>query len=98
MNSTKWYFETTGRLYTIFTNWPLGKIYDRYSPEPDVNTYWSRYTIVEGTDTDRVLVETDAGEQIEMSLANGRRNLVWDNDVYGQVDWENQQLESGGGG
>jgi hypothetical protein len=92
-NSTKWYFEPTGRLYTIFTNWPLGRIYSKAYPQPDVNTYWSRYTIVEGSDTDRVLVETDAGEQIDMYLAHGRRNLVWGNDVYGQVDWENEQMQ-----
>jgi hypothetical protein len=92
-NSTKWYFQPTGRLYTVFTNWPLGRVYSKAYPQPDVNVYWSRYTIVEGTDTDRVLVQTDAGEQIDMYLAHGRRNLVWGNDVYGQVDWENEQVQ-----
>jgi hypothetical protein len=95
-NSTKWYFQPTGRLYSIFTNWPTGRIYDRYNPQPDIATYWSAYSVVEGVPTDRVLVLSDAGEQIDMQLTHGRRNLVWGNDVYGQVDWENEQLQDGG--
>jgi hypothetical protein len=96
-NTTNWHFLSTGRLFSIFTSWPTGRVYDRANPQPDVSTYWSAYTVVEGASTDRVLVQSDAAEQIEMQLTHGRRNLVWGNDVYGQVDWENEQMQDGGG-
>jgi hypothetical protein len=96
-NTTNWHLLHTGRVYTIFTNWPLGRVYDSSNPRPDVATYWGAYTVVEGVPADRVLVQSDAGEQIDMQLTHGRRNLVWGNDVYGQVDWENEQMQDGGG-
>lgn len=92
-NTTNWHFLPTGRVFTIFTNWSPGRIYDSSNPQPDVATHWGAYTVVEGVPADRLLVQSDAGEQIEMQLTHGRRNLIWGNSVYGQVDWENEQLQ-----
>ena len=72
-----------------------GRRYDAADPRGEVVTYWGRYRVEPGENgaaTDRVAVETDAGEKIRLELIDGRRNLVWGTTLYGQVDWENEAL------
>ena len=95
-NSTKWYFLPTGRVFIKMEQYHEGQRYDPTNPQGDVKTFWGAYRVETSGEGERVVVETDEGEKIEMRLEDGRRNLYWGKEVYGQVDWENEALRRQG--
>lgn len=97
-NSWKWYFHPTGRVFVRTETFRLSGSYDAYNPRGEVTTYWGAYRITPGTEAEpayveeNVLLETDGGEKIAMTLEDGRRVILWGKKLYGQVDWENEAL------
>jgi hypothetical protein len=98
VNTREWHFFPTGRVMVRFTNHRAGLVYPVTVPE--ISDIWGAY-IVEPkpaeTDilhiyADNVLfMETDLGEQIEMTLEDGRRNLFWGKDYLILSDWASEQ-------
>ncbi len=91
-NSWKWYFLPTGRVFVRTEQFRPGGRYDPARPRGEVKTFWGAYRIEPGAEVDKVYVETDQGEKVEMEIRDGRRNLYWGNDVYGHVEWEREAL------
>jgi len=91
-NSWKWYFLPTGRVFVRSEQFRPGGRYDSARPRGEVKTFWGAYRIEPGAEVDKVYVETDQGEKVEMEFRDGRRNLYWGNEVYGHVEWEREAL------
>jgi hypothetical protein len=91
-NSVNWHFSPGGRVFIRYETFRPGARYDSARPRGEIRTFWAAYRITPGKDSDALHVETDAGETIALKLEYGRRNLVWDEQIFGQVDWENEQL------
>jgi hypothetical protein len=88
MRTTHWWFFHTGRFYfhnvhclgterVKGTELNLFKTY--YLDSKRVTKSWGRYTI---DDKDRLQMETDEGEKIDMHLTYGRRQLNWKGSLY----------------
>jgi hypothetical protein len=98
LNSREWYFFPTGRVMVRFRNHRAGFSYP--TTIVDVSDAWGAYRVEQkpaGTDilhlfADNVVVsETDAGEQAEMTLEDGRRHLFWRKDYQILSEWAAEQ-------
>ncbi len=107
--SAKWYFQSTGRVFVKFDTYMGSEVEGKRPGEPvdpvgdatrpriissEVHKQsWGRYRIEPGEAEDRVVLEMDDGEKIEMRLTDGRRRLFWGESVYDQVEWAKESLE-----
>ncbi len=83
-NTQKYYFMPTGRFYYKSTMY-----YGQTTPDGNVTEIWGRYRF---TKPDEIEVESDAGEKQTMAVKYGRRNLIFGDTTYGEVNWENEAL------
>lgn len=91
-NRQTFYFLPTGRFY-----YKTVMYYGQVTPEGKVSAMWGRYRFTSESG-DEIELETDQGERLVLPIKYGRRNLIWDETVYGQVDWENEALRRQTGG
>ncbi len=98
VNTREWHFLPTGRVMVRFKNHLAGVTY----PETieDVTTSWGAYRIAPPSGQQDILhiyaenllfVEMDNGDQAEMTLEDGRRNLFWSKDYQIQWEWASEQ-------
>jgi hypothetical protein len=83
-NSQKFYFFPTGRFYYKSVMYQ-----GQTTPEGEVGEFWGRYRF---TKPDEMEIESDKGEKQTLEVKYGRRNLIFGETTYGQVDWENEAL------
>lgn len=93
-----WHFLPTGRVFVDATSY-IGAVEVPKALRGSLPTYFAtgkteqnkfgKYKI----EKDDVVIEMDDGEKVWMSLIDGRRNLVWDKAVYGNVTWELESLK-----
>jgi hypothetical protein len=88
-----WHFLPTGRIYVDATTYTgatevakalRGPLPTYYATGKTEQKKFGRYKV----EKDEVVIEMDDGEKVKMTLIDGRRNLVWDKAVYGNVTWE----------
>jgi hypothetical protein len=93
VNTREWHFFPTGRVLVRFKNHRAGSYPLTIE---DVSDSWGAYRIEPKPDQDdilrvyadnAVLIETDLGEQVEMTLEDGRRNLFWNKDYQILSEW-----------
>jgi hypothetical protein len=98
VNTREFWFFPTGRVLVRFTNHHAGPAYPFTTTE--VSDTWGAYRVGEKPAQQDILhlyadhsvwVETDAGEQIELTLENGRRNLFWAKDYQLFSEWAAEQ-------
>jgi hypothetical protein len=98
VNTREWYFFTTGRVLVRFRNYRATFTYPITTV--DISDTWGAYRIGPRPLQQDILhlyadnglfIETDAGEQIEMTLEDGRRNLFWNKDFQLLSDWAAEQ-------
>ncbi|HYG36824.1 MAG TPA: hypothetical protein VEC99_18675, partial [Clostridia bacterium] len=98
VNTREWHFFRTGRVMVRFKNYSAGPFYPM--TVENVTTTWGAYRVEpKPIQTDILHVfadnglymETDLGEQIEMTPEDGRRNLFWDKDYLILSDWASEQ-------
>jgi hypothetical protein len=98
VNTREWHFFPTGRVLVRFKNYFAGAVYP--STVLDVSTSWGAYRVeAKPTETDilhfyadnAVSIETDSGEQSELTLEDGRRNLFWNKDYMILSEWAAEQ-------
>jgi hypothetical protein len=98
MNSREFYMFPTGRVLVRFRNHRATFTYPitmedisdswgayRVEPKPEQRDVLHRYA------DNAVFVETDLGEQVEMSLEDGRRHLFWGKDFQVLSEWVAEQ-------
>jgi hypothetical protein len=85
-NRQVFYFLPTGRFY-----YKSVMYYGQTTPDGKVGQAWGRYRFT-SEDGDEVELESDQGERFLFPVKYGRRNLIWDETTFGQVDWENEAL------
>jgi hypothetical protein len=98
VNTSEWHSFPTGRVLVRFTNYRAGGFYP--VTVADVTSSWGAYT-VEPKPTQRdihhiyadnvVFIDTDSGEQAEMTLEDGRRHLFWGKDFQILSEWATEQ-------
>jgi hypothetical protein len=93
MISSRWYFLPNGRFYADRVSEQFGGALDPTHPGGTHLGTWGAYRILPGGDTDTVKVETDAGEKLTLKLTHGRRNLVFGESVFTQVQAANDALD-----
>lgn len=79
-SQTRWYFLGNGRFFFI------SALYAGAGAQ--TLTAWGRYSVA----NEVVRAETDKGEVYSLPLRAGRRNLVFGNNVYSEVRWENASI------
>jgi hypothetical protein len=94
VNTSEWHFFPTGRVLVRFKDHRAGLVYPITIVE--MTDAWGAYRI-ESKPAERdilhlyadnaVFVETDLGEQIEMTLEEGRRSLFWGKEFYSLSAW-----------
>ncbi|MCC7376905.1 MAG: hypothetical protein IT581_19760 [Verrucomicrobiales bacterium] len=98
VNTREWHFFPTGRVLVRFKNTRAGVFYP--TTETVVTDNWGAYRVEpkpEATDIlhiyadNGVFIETDLGEQVAMTLENGRRQLFWEKDYLLQSEWASEQ-------
>jgi hypothetical protein len=98
INSREWYFFPTGRVLVRFRNHRAGGSYPM--TVVDVSDSWGAYRVEpKGEQRDilhvyadnRLFIESDSGERIEMTLEDGRRTLFWNKDYQIQSEWAAEQ-------
>jgi len=85
-NRQVFYFLPTGRFY-----YKTVMYYGQTTPQGKVSAFWGRYRFTSESGNE-IELESDQGERLVLPLRYGRRNLVWGDTTYGQVDWENEAL------
>jgi hypothetical protein len=98
MNSREFYMFPTGRVLVRFRNHRATFTYPitmedvsdswgayRVEPKPEQRDVLHRYA------DNGVFVETDLGEQVEMTLEDGRRHLFWGKDFQVLSEWVAEQ-------
>jgi WD40 repeat protein len=94
VNSRESYFFSTGRVLVRFKNYQAGPFYP--GTIAHVTNNWGAYRIEPkpaGRDILHIYadnglwIESDAGERIEMTLEDGRRNLFWGKDFQLMSEW-----------
>lgn len=102
-NETRFHFLANGRFFYVNIKYvPTGVVqYGRNLARAEVTASWGRYTIGAGTPASEPLqMESDAGERIAAAFVSGRRNLLWGQNTFGNVFWEQaamrQYQEHGG--
>jgi len=93
MYSSRWYFLPNGRFYTDHVTEQFGVALDPAHPGGTHLGTWGAYRIVPGGDVDTMHVETDAGEKLTLKLTHGRRDLVFRESVFTQVQAANDTLD-----
>jgi hypothetical protein len=98
VNTSEWWFFTTGRVLVRFKNYHAGPFYPTTVAE--VTTSWGAYRI-EPKPSERdilhlyadnsLFMETDTGERAEMTLEDGRRHLFWEKDYQILSAWAAEQ-------
>ncbi|HEX8847719.1 MAG TPA: hypothetical protein VF791_23970 [Pyrinomonadaceae bacterium] len=83
-NQQSFYFLPTGRYFYKSVRYE-----GQTTPEGQVAVNWGSYRF---TGNEEIEVESDEGERISMQLKLGRRNLIWGNTTFGEVDWEREAL------
>ena len=98
MNSREFYFFPTGRTLVRFSNYRAGISYP--TTVADVTDSWGAYQVLPKPEqpdilhryADNVLlIESDLGERLEMTLEDGRRNLFWGKDSQTLSEWAAEQ-------
>jgi hypothetical protein len=98
VNTREWHFFPTGRVLVRFTNHRAGLFYPQTIE--DVSDNWGAYRvgpkpaqrdILHRYADDSLFLETDQGEQIEMTLEDGRRHLFWEKDYQIWSEWAAEQ-------
>lgn len=98
VNTREWHFFPTGRVLVRFKNYYPGAFYPTTFEE--VSDSWAAYRVEPksaATDVlhryaDNVLrLDSDLGEQVELSLEDGRRHLFWDRDYQLLSEWATEQ-------
>jgi hypothetical protein len=98
VNTREWHFFPTGRVLVRFTNYRAGFVYPVTMAETTDN--WGAYRIGPKPTAPDILhlyadnelfIETDLGEQVEMTLEDGRRNLFWGKEYLLLSDWAAEQ-------
>ena len=94
LNTREWHFFPTGRVLVRFKNYRAGLFYP--TTVADVSDSWGAYHVgPKPTETDilhlyadnGLFLDTDLGDQIEMTLEDGRRNLFWGKDYQILSEW-----------
>ena len=94
VNTREWHFFPTGRVLVRFRNHRAGGTYPM--TVVDVSDSWGRYRIEPKPSQRDILhfyadnalfIETDLGEQTEMTLEDGRRYLFWNKDFQTLSEW-----------
>ena len=94
VNTREWYFFPTGRALIRFKNYRAGAFYP--STVADVSNSWGAYRIdpkpaerdvLHRYADNGVFIATDLGEEIAMTLEDGRRNLFWSKDYQILSEW-----------
>ena len=98
VNTSEWYFFPTGRVLVRFTNYRAGLFYPTTVAE--VSDNWGAYLVApKSAERDilhlyadnSVFLETDLGEQTELTLEDGRRHLFWNKDYEILSLWAAEQ-------
>lgn len=94
VNSREWYFFPTGRVLVRFRNHHAGPFYPHTFEEKSDS--WGAYRVAPRPDLEDILhiyadnvvyIESDLGEEVEMTLEDGRRHLFWEKDFQRLGDW-----------
>jgi hypothetical protein len=97
VNSREFYLFPTGRALIRFRNYRAGISYPM--TVVDMSDSWAAYRVEARSDQgdilhlyadNRVLLQTDAGEQAELTLEDGRRNLFWAKDYQILSEWASE--------
>ena len=98
VNTREWYFFPTGRALIRFKNYRAGAFYP--STVADVSNSWGAYRIdakpgerdiLHRYADNNVFITTDLGEQMAMTLEDGRRNLFWNKDYQILSEWASER-------
>lgn len=98
VNTREWHFFPTGRVMVRFKNHRAGVVFP--TTIEDVTTSWGAYhvgpkpaerDILHIYADNSLFIETDLGEQTEMTLEDGRRHLFWGKDYQIQSEWASEQ-------
>jgi hypothetical protein len=98
VNTREFYFFSTGRVLVRFRNYHATFQYPITTV--DISDTWGQYRIAPRPAEQDILhlyannvlfIETDTGEQIEMTLEDGRRNLFWGKDFQLLSEWASEQ-------
>lgn len=99
VNTREWHFFPTGRVCVRFTNHRAGVFYPQ--TVEDISLNWAAYRIdPPGDERDilhlyadnQVRIDTDLGEQIAMTLEDGRRHLFWEKEYLILSEWAAEQV------
>lgn len=97
-HTREWHFFPNGRVLVRFTNEKATFVYP--ITDREVSDAWGAFRIEpKPVETDvlhryadnSLFIETDPGEQMEMTLENGRRNLFWGKEYMLLSDWAAEQ-------
>jgi len=98
VNKQEWYFPRNGRVLIKFTQYVAGVGYPFVVPD-ELNV-WGAYRIDPNPALQDILhfyadnslhIETDANEQLELTLEDGRRHLFWGKDRATLDEWAAQE-------
>lgn len=98
VNTREFYLFHTGRALVRFKNYRAGVSFP--NTVADVSDSWAAYRVEAKTEQTDILhiyadnvvyLETDAGEKLELTLEDGRRNLFWGKDYQILQDWASEQ-------
>lgn len=94
VNTSEWHFFPTGRVLVRFQNYRAGLFYP--NTIADISDSWGAYAIGPKPVQQDILhiyadnelfIQTDLGEESEMTLEDGRRNLFWGKDYQILSEW-----------
>jgi hypothetical protein len=98
VNTREWYLFPTGRALVRFRNHHAGLSYP--TTVVDISDSWAAYRVEPRSDQrdilhlyadNRVFIESDVGEQAELTLEDGRRSLFWGKDSQLLSEWASEQ-------
>lgn len=98
VHTREWHFFPTGRVLVRFKNYRAGLVYP--ATAVDVSDSWGAYVIGPKPEEQDILhlfadnsllIDTDLGEQLEMTLEDGRRHLFWGKDYQILSEWAAEQ-------
>jgi len=98
VNTREWHFFPTGRVLVRFRNHHAGPIYP-FTLE-DISDSWGAYQVEPKPDLQDILhlyadnvvrIQSDLGEEAELTLEDGRRHLFWDKDHMLLSEWATEQ-------
>lgn len=98
VNSREWHFFPTGRVLVRFRNHFAGGVYP--NTIVDLSDAWGAYRVDPGTSRSDILhryadnvlpIAMDSGEEVEMTLEDGRRHLFWGKEYQILSEWASEQ-------